>query len=155
MKTVLRLGVALLGAWLLPGSASAWFPPPLKIDAGFNVWFNVHHYGQQYHTHAGPWYLYFPHEAHFQVPAPVGGFYPNWPHQWPPQQQPRKEEPKSSDSRNNNAPTQPAINPYGAPRPYTSPLGLSPTGSPIAGPRPLPQRSTAHYQPAPSYWYSR
>jgi hypothetical protein len=29
------------------------------------------------HIQLGPWYLYWPHEAHFQTPAPTG--YPFWP----------------------------------------------------------------------------
>jgi hypothetical protein len=28
---------------------------------------------------AGPWYLYWPYEAHFTTPPPVGGCYPYWP----------------------------------------------------------------------------
>ena len=55
MKTSLRVGLFTLSLLGLPGQA---------------------------HGHGGPvqlapWYLYYPYEAHFQAPAPVGPF-PNW-----------------------------------------------------------------------------
>jgi hypothetical protein len=48
---------------------------PDKIDAGFNVHLRMLHGNAP--GQAGPWYLYWPMEAHFQQPAPTG--FPFWP----------------------------------------------------------------------------
>lgn len=79
----------LLGLWLLLGllsvsveRAKAWglcdLFPPVQIDAGINAYFNVHILDWSHCGQVGPWYLYFPYEAYFQTPAPVGGYWPAW-----------------------------------------------------------------------------
>jgi len=70
MKTLIRLGLFLLAPLALPASASA-YGCPLFPCVGNG------------HCHLGPWYLYFPYEAHFQMPAPVAPF-PNWQAGWAP-----------------------------------------------------------------------
>ena len=54
-----------------------WFPQ--RVDAGINFHFKVVGPGDYQVGQLGPWYLYWPMEAHFQVPAPTG--YPYWPSQ--------------------------------------------------------------------------
>jgi hypothetical protein len=65
------LGLAPAGA-----SAHGWKLPPIKIDAGAKAWFNVTI--ADWHSNVGPWYQYFPYDAHFQTGAP-GMHFPNWP----------------------------------------------------------------------------
>jgi hypothetical protein len=59
----------------LPAEAKAtWCFGNYQVDTGAKVWFNVYQYGKPV---AGPWYLYWPYEAHFQVAAPgVNPFFP-------------------------------------------------------------------------------
>jgi hypothetical protein len=47
-----------------------------RIDAGANFHFNILPL-EPNASQLGPWYLYWPMEAHFVVPAPIG--YPYWP----------------------------------------------------------------------------
>ena len=70
-------GVALLALPLLAGPARANWCPPFKVEAGANVYFRVVSTQNGLQGQAGPWYLYWPLEAHFQVPAPCS--YPYWP----------------------------------------------------------------------------
>jgi len=80
---------------------------------------------------AGPWYLYWPYESHFQTPSPVG--YPYWPgpQTWPGA----------------------AIAPPPAPAAYPAPVPPSPARAPVAQPDGV---RPASYRPqAPSYWYER
>ena len=70
------LVTALLALPLLAGPARAIGWPPFKIEAGANVYLHVYNpkcCGAQF----GPWYNYWPLEAHFQVPAIPQ--YPYWP----------------------------------------------------------------------------
>jgi hypothetical protein len=66
-------GVALLALPLVVGSvhASGW---PFNIQAGGSWYMRG---GNGLMPQAGPWYLYWPLEAHFVAPAPTG--YPYWP----------------------------------------------------------------------------
>ena len=68
---------ALLALPLLAAPARAnWFP--FRIEVGGNV--SVRVSGSQCQTSGcqlGPWYQYFPYEAHFQSAAPIG--FPYWP----------------------------------------------------------------------------
>jgi hypothetical protein len=48
---------------------------PISLDYGAKCWFSVKNYGCT--IQAGPWYTYWPLEAHFQVPAPAP--FPYWP----------------------------------------------------------------------------
>ena len=51
-------------------------PWPYKIEAGANAYFRVYKYPQT-PPQLGPWYLYWPLEAHFQTQAPAAyGVYP-------------------------------------------------------------------------------
>jgi hypothetical protein len=52
-----------------------WFPS--RVDARFDFHFKVAGPGDYSVGQLGPWYLYWPMEAHFQAPAPTG--YPYWP----------------------------------------------------------------------------
>lgn len=67
-------GVALLALPLLTGSlhAEGW---PFNVQANFNFCFKSSR--GPCSPQAGPWYLYWPLEAHFVAPAPTG--YPYWP----------------------------------------------------------------------------
>jgi len=115
-----------------------------RVDAGANPHINVTTDNGQWGFNglngcngvggprAGPWYLYWPLEAHFQVPAPIA--YPYWP----------------------SSMTTGAFH-YQLPPP--GPLHLPP---PQAPPPPAQQPQKAGFQPvgyyygqAPSYWYSR
>jgi hypothetical protein len=71
--TIAALFVLLLA---LPSRAHAWGcgTLPYRVDLGANAHFRVNQYAGGL---CGPWYLYWPLEAHFQVPAPTG--YPYWP----------------------------------------------------------------------------
>jgi hypothetical protein len=94
---------------------------------------------------AGPWYLYWPLEAHFVAPAPTG--YPYWPS---PQGLPRQ------------SIGGPAMSQYCAP--YV-PRAAVPAPPPAAQPAPQPLgprlQPASYYYPvsytgtAPSYWYDR
>src|SRR5262245_39241751 len=75
-----KLTITLLFALALlavPARAHAWTTCiyPWKVDVGANVHLRVNQLGGG--SLAGPWYLYWPLDAHFQTPAPTG--YPFWP----------------------------------------------------------------------------
>lgn len=83
MKKLLRATLLVLGLSVLPNSARAFGfnggPLPYKVEAGANAYFRIHKhpYGYGGQQQLGPWYQYWPLEAHFQTQAP--GAYPNWP----------------------------------------------------------------------------
>lgn len=86
MKYILRAvlpALALLAtaspSWAI-GWDSIW---PYKVEAGANAYVRVHRAPQQ-QSQLGPWYLYWPLEAHFQTVAPTG--YPGYttPYSLPP-----------------------------------------------------------------------
>jgi hypothetical protein len=62
-------------ALLLPASAYAGHFP-YKDEAGANAYFRVYKYPGA-PAQLGPWYMYWPLEAHFQMQAPIA--YPGWP----------------------------------------------------------------------------
>ena len=70
------LALGLLGLALLSGSASAngWGPGNVQVYGNFGVRWNGAGNCQPYQL--GPWYQYFPYEAHFQQPALPQ--YPYW-----------------------------------------------------------------------------
>ena len=74
-----RYLAALLALPLFAVAAQAdgccWFPS--RIEAGVNFHFKVAGPGDYQVGQLGPWYLYWPMEAHFQTPAPTG--YPYYP----------------------------------------------------------------------------
>jgi hypothetical protein len=87
MKRIVRaaLPVLVLLAAASPAWAAGWDGTfPYKIDAGANIYLKVYKYPQT-KQQLGPWYLYWPLEAHFQEQAPLGG-YPMWapPYSLPP-----------------------------------------------------------------------
>ncbi len=106
---------------------------PAQVNAGFH--FNYNSAGCC--ATLGPWYSYFPYEAHFQMPAPVG-LYPQWPAQFPPPM---------------NQPAQPAP---GSPIPGTPPLRTAPP-NPISFQQPAlqPVGYYGYGYWAPGYWYGR
>src|SRR3954447_974251 len=79
-----RFGVALLAVPLLALPAWAHNPfagcapcMPFKINTGFDFHFKYCGPNNAYGAQLGPWYNYWPLEAHFQVPAMP--CYPYWP----------------------------------------------------------------------------
>ena len=71
--------------------------PPVKLDGGITLNFNL--WGGGGRTQLGPWYQYWPYEAHFQAPPPLGASMPGpsfmtlppqhgMPQAYAPQQQP-------------------------------------------------------------------
>jgi hypothetical protein len=160
MKRVLWVCVLALPLCAAPNRALAWGEggcclfPPMEIDAGINARFNVHALDWATSARMGPWYLYFPYEANFQLPAPVGHF-PNWPAPQVPEAQPgtfvpppptllppsspdRKSGPAAAPAANGNGP---ALPPQASFYRYQPPTGL----------RPVSYMSPA----VPSYWYGR
>ena len=83
------LAACLLALPLAAVPSKAWagecYLGPIRIDAGFNYHVNVMCNGQQMcgsgHCYdcdkCGPWYLYWPYEAHLQAQAPM--HFPYWP----------------------------------------------------------------------------
>jgi hypothetical protein len=109
---------------------------PFRVEVGGCFNFKVNHGCPSCGTQLGPWYQYFPYEAHFQSAAPIG--FPYWPS---PQTLPPP--PSEAYAPQAYAPqAYPSATPpvaYGQPSGYQSPY-FQPVG----------------YAPqAPSYWYER
>jgi hypothetical protein len=98
---------------------------PWQIQTGFNFCFRISPACPV--PQAGPWYLYWPMEAHFGPPAPTG--YPYWP----------------------SAMTLPTQAPNAAPPGMSMPL---PPGPP-APVNPTCYQPVGYFSQVPSYWYSR
>jgi len=138
--TRIHLWMCLAGAGLLSVAPST-FAGPADCDIGFHCNFNC----GGVRASLGPWYAYFPYDAHFQMPAPVG-MYPNWPPMFPP--------------------GAPAWAPPGLPAPFPPPPTPVPPAPP-PGPRTAPTNQAliqpVGYNPygygygyqVPSYWYGR
>jgi hypothetical protein len=105
--------------------------PSYKIDAGVNWHCNIVTPADEFAAQCGPWYLYWPLEAHFQAPALP--HYPYWP------------APMALES----APLPP----------FPPPPKLQPTPVPPVKPAyyqpPTNQPVGYYYQQAPGYWYGR
>jgi hypothetical protein len=156
MKRLLWVCVLALPLWIAPNRAAAWgeggccWLPPCEIDCGINARFNVHALDWSSMARLGPWYLYFPYEAHFQLPAP---HYPNWPAPMVPESPP-----------GTFVPPPPTLLPPAIPDPKAPPA-VPPGGKgPDLPPqtsfyRPVPQpafRPVSYTYPSiPSYWYGR
>lgn len=77
-----RLALALLAVGLLTAPAAANGPLGFTVGGSASFSFYIAPYGGPggggaMPAQAGPWYLYWPMEAHFVAPAPTG--YPYWP----------------------------------------------------------------------------
>jgi hypothetical protein len=151
MKRIVLACLLTLPLLALPGRALAWgwCAPPLEVDAGVNWRLNVHVIDWSTIAQSGPWYLYFPYEAHFQTAAPVSA-YPNWPG-------PMMLEPNPAAFRG----TRPVAPAPVAPGPRVPPLlepvpGAPPQSSFYRVPSP-PIYQPVGYFPAqtPAYWYGR
>jgi hypothetical protein len=160
MKKIFGLALFVLPLAMTSVRAEGW---PLNIQASGSFSFKSTHGPMM--PQAGPWYLYWPMEAHFVAPAPTG--YPYWP---PPQGLPNisiggpacpppaayAPPPVVAAPPAAIAPapaTQPA--PQAAP---TSPQTTTPAGPKLQFP---PYLQPTSYSPiiytgqAPSYWYDR
>src|SRR5262245_39944692 len=118
-----------------PGAACG----PVKVDAVFQFRCDIKTGYAQFHL--GPWYAYFPYDAHFQMQAPYGG--PSyWPMQMPLYGQ-------------GFAPGHGAWPHAGqVPPPAGAPGQASPTMPPGQQTPPMPPMQPVGYiGPAPSYWY--
>jgi hypothetical protein len=131
MKALLRACLVALPFFAVPTLAHAWgFPclPPVKVDAGVNAHFNAYIGQWGLMAQAGPWYSYFPYDAYFQTPAPVGG----WPF-WPPASAPAVPPGVRPDNGNGNG----NGNDNGQSM-FSPPRGIQPAGGAV-----------------PKYWYGR
>jgi hypothetical protein len=170
------LGIALVALPLVAASARAegW---PFSIQAGGSFYIKGANVAV---PQAGPWYLYWPLEAHFVAPAPTG--YPYWPG-------PQVLPPTSFGGPTNPpgvpvAPPVAPVPPYAAPAPAPAAVIPAPATTPAPanvapGPQAAPQLSLPPYLqptsyspvsypshaygypvapatgPAPSYWFDR
>jgi hypothetical protein len=124
----------------VPARANVCCICPYKIEAGCNAYIRCTPYGGA-PTQLGPWYLYWPLEAHFQVPALPQ--FPNWP------------SPMGLPNTGGYPPAGPGLPPPVVPQP-APPGQLTP---------PMPEAHPSGYlQPAgyynypqtvPTYWYGR
>jgi hypothetical protein len=78
MRSLVRACLVALPLLATPSLARAWCLPPTKVDCGVNCHLNGYIGNWNMAAQLGPWYLYWPYNAHFQTPAPVGGW-PYWP----------------------------------------------------------------------------
>ncbi len=134
------LGLALLALPLMPPSAGAnpcLFPFGYKIETGGNLYFRILPL-EANAAQLGPWYLYWPMEAHFVAPAPTG--YPYWPG-------PQTLPPAATLGG-------PAAPPPVAPAPV-APVVPGPAPIPAPTPTAPPPTVTPTSYVVPSYWYDR
>ncbi len=76
MKRLLWAGALALPLFFLTSEAKAFCIGGYEVDTGAKVWCNVRQFNLTMPT-AGPWYLYYPYQAYFQVPAPgVNPYFP-------------------------------------------------------------------------------
>jgi hypothetical protein len=115
-----------------------------KVDCGCSPRFNVCSNGGQYGTggcggcfQAGPWYTYWPYQAHFQIPSPLG--FPFWPG------------PTAAAGPQFLPPAPPPPGPPGTPMPPRT-GGFQPVGYDYSSFQPA---GAYYYGQAPSYWYGR
>lgn len=133
MKRIWIAVLAALPLLALPGPAHAWCPcgagtsaPPCSGSI-FQFRISFCNYGCGCNI-AGPWYSYWPYEAHFQAPPPIGGCYPYWP--------------TATEGAAAGMPVTP-----GTPTPAVTP-------APAPAPAPTTQPAAYYGQP-PAYWYQR
>jgi hypothetical protein len=142
MNNLLKASLLALPLLAVPTRAQAWCCwdwLPLKIDHGFEIRSSWHfNLGGCSSPCAGPWYSYWPYEAHFQVGAPVGGWgcnygglgcnYPYWP--------------ASGGVAGSIS--------YGTPVMAAQQPAMPSQAQPAAGFQPA-----GYYSQTPSYWYGR
>lgn len=164
MKKMFGITLLMLPVLAASAQASGW---PFNVQAGGSFYIKG---GPCRTPQAGPWYLYWPLEAHFVAPAPTG--YPYWPG---PQVLPGMAfgGPAYPPPA---APVPPAVVPVPAPAaPAPAPVPAPTPAAPPAGPalslppylQPTSYAPVAHTAPAagsyavpstgaaPSYWYDR
>jgi hypothetical protein len=143
------LGAAAVALLCIPSARAGYCGPPYKVTAGFSINFNCN---PQVSCQLGPWYHYWPLEAHFVTPAPCS--YPYWP---APQTLPCVR------------PAPPPLPPAAAHAPPALPAPVATPAQPgpkLNGPE-LPLKPAYYQAPtfqpvgyyaypqAPSYWYGR
>jgi hypothetical protein len=135
MKKLLGLALAAVPLLALPARAQLCCCQPYKVQVGGNVNLSIQPVYPNW-SQLGPWYLYWPMEAHFVAPAPTG--YPYWP------------SPQTLPGMSLGGPAAPP----GAPGMAPPPAGMPPMAAPGAAP---PALKPASYYPnqggVPSYWY--
>jgi hypothetical protein len=144
-------GIALLALPFFAVSAQAQFGPhKLQIEGSWSFTFRNNAWPQ-----TGPWYLYWPLEAHFVAPAPTG--YPYWPG---PQVLPKMSiGGPAVPPPPVYAPPPAAVVP--APVPAAPPAAAGPALQPTSYyPTPYTRQAPGAYPiiytgQAPSYWYDR
>lgn len=143
MKRLLTFAVLALSLLVsaVPARAEGGLPGPSLFPCKLNV--GASFYVNRQPAQAGPWYLYWPLEAHFVVPAPTG--YPYWPS---PMALPGMGGPAGMAGP---APAGPMLAPAPvAPAPVPAPPAPAPGEPPLA---------PSAFRPAgysvPSYWYGR
>src|SRR5262249_12083656 len=104
---------------------------PWKVEAGCNAYFRVQ--DGKCSPQAGPWYLYWPLEAHFGPPAPHG--FPYWPNPMT--------LPPDPHAPANPGPL-PALPPGPAPAPAAAPALQQSGVHPVV-----------YTMPVPDYWYRK
>jgi hypothetical protein len=131
MKKLLLAALLALPLLALPTRAHAWggfsltVPGcPWKIEAGANAYFRCSDGNPS--AQAGPWYLYWPLEAHFGPPAPTG--YPFWPSHM-------------------------TLPPNGHGHAAPGPLPPMPARTPTVQPSGF--RPVSYTTPAPGYWHAK
>jgi hypothetical protein len=111
MKKLFWAGALALLLLAIPSQAKAWYIGNTNIDAGAKIWFDVVQWSKPV---AGPWYLYWPYQAHFLVAAPgVNPYFPP-PMTLPPSFMPPAPTPAPQASAPQN---------YRAPMPYAAQQG--------------------------------
>jgi hypothetical protein len=103
-----------------------------RVEAGANVHFRILPL-EPNASQLGPWYLYWPMEAHFVTPAPIG--YPYWP------------SPMTLPNMALGGPGSPAVPPH-LPGPAVVPAIPQPPAPPAPALRPASCS-------VPAYWYDR
>jgi hypothetical protein len=128
MKRYLWAGLLVLPFLLaVPSRAHAWGwgCPPCRIEAGANWYLRVNSTGPL--PQLGPWYLYWPLEAHFGPPAPT--CYPYWP--------------------------QPMTLPTGAHGPGAPPAPFAVPPAQAAPLKPTSWQPVGYTYSVPNYWYGQ
>ncbi len=134
MKRMCFAALLLLPLLAVPARAQCCFPCfPFRIEAGGNFYLRMNGGPcQTWGCQLGPWYQYFPYEAHFQSAAPIG--FPYWP-------SPQTLPPPPPAAYQQAPPFQPPP----APGKQLQPTGYQP---------PFFQQ-VGYFNRAPSYWYER